>query len=144
MFNKKKSIFWRSYAPLNFEFPGVPQRIFEFPKDGPKSVLRGTALRPKHQSLLFQEVSGTYHVGQDIIHFNKQGLSWTIGVQFLFNGLDIGPSYYHSHETTSVTPNILFTKNYASMYHFMFPDLFIDGINCRPMVSLELSERLRW
>ena len=40
--------------------------------------------------LLFQEVSGPDHLGQDISHSNKLILSWTLGVKFLFSRLDIG------------------------------------------------------
>ena len=35
-------------------------------------------------SLLFQEVSGSDHFGQDIPHSENIGLSWALGVQFFF------------------------------------------------------------
>ena len=57
--------------------------------------------------LLFQELSGPYHLLQDIIYSENIGLSWTISVQFLFYGLNIGPYFYHVHEDTSVNTHIL-------------------------------------
>ena len=58
-------------------------------------------------SLLFQEVSGPYHLGQYIVHSEKLSLSWTLGVQFLFSILDIGSSCSHGHETTIMGPHVL-------------------------------------
>ena len=58
-------------------------------------------------SLIFQEVSGPYHLGQYIIHYDKIGLSWTIRVTFLFNGLGICYSFSHGPETTSVAHHVL-------------------------------------
>ena len=58
-------------------------------------------------SLLFQEVPVPDHLGQEIIHSKNSGLSLCLVVQFLFTGLDIGPSCYHGHETTSMDPHIL-------------------------------------
>ena len=58
-------------------------------------------------SLIFQEVLGPYHLGQEIIHFKNIGLSWTLGVQDLFTGLEICTSCAHCHEKTSVAPHVL-------------------------------------
>ena len=34
-------------------------------------------------SLLFQKISDTDHQGQYIVHSNKLGISWNIGIQFV-------------------------------------------------------------
>ena len=57
-------------------------------------------------SLLFKEVWGPDYLGQEIIHFDKLSLSWTIGVQFLFTGLEIFPYCYYGHEYISVSPYV--------------------------------------
>ena len=64
-------------------------------------------------SLLFQEVLGPDHQGQEIVHSEKVVLSWTLSVKFLFAGLNIGPSVYHGHKPTSVSPHILVHRKYC-------------------------------
>ena len=58
-------------------------------------------------SMIFQEVSVPDHLDQEIVHSEKIGLSLTSGVQFLFDGLYIGPYCYYGNETTSVAPHLL-------------------------------------
>ena len=64
-------------------------------------------------SFLFQEVSGPYHLGQDIVYSYMLGLSLSLGVQFLFHGLEIPPSGYHGHKTTFVDPHILMNRKFC-------------------------------
>ena len=58
-------------------------------------------------SLLFQEVLGPDHLGQDVVHTDKLGISLTLGVQFLFDRLDVVSSCFRIHGTTSLAPCVL-------------------------------------
>ena len=57
--------------------------------------------------LIFQEVSGPDHLGQETVHYNKIGLSWNLGIQFLFNRLGICPYCYNVHENIIVSHYVL-------------------------------------
>ena len=55
----------------------------------------------------FQEVLFTDYLSQEIIYYNKIGLSLTLGVQILFFGLIVCSSCSYGYEATSMYPRIL-------------------------------------
>ena len=58
-------------------------------------------------SLLFEEVSGSYHLVKETVYPDKLVLSLPFGAKFLFVRLNIGSWCYHGHKTTDMASHVL-------------------------------------